>query len=192
MMGAEGLKAATESAILAANYVARRLAPHYPVLYSGPGGLVAHECILDLRPLKADQRCQRRRRRQATHRLRLSRANDEFPGRGHADDRADRKRVQGRTGPLHRRHDRDSRGNPRDRRRQHGSPRQRAEERAAHSRRRLLGADWHARLFARACSVSACPRCANNKYWPPVARADNVYGDRNLSCSCIPVADYAE
>ena len=53
MMGGAGLTAATESAILAANYVAKRLAPHYPVLYSGPGGLVAHECILDLRPLKA-------------------------------------------------------------------------------------------------------------------------------------------
>ena len=52
MMGGEGLTAATESAILAANYIAKRLAPHYPVLYSGPGGLVAHECILDLRPLK--------------------------------------------------------------------------------------------------------------------------------------------
>src|SRR6185436_12214469 len=51
MMGAEGLTAATETAILAANYVARRLAPHYPVLYSGHDGLVAHECILDLRPL---------------------------------------------------------------------------------------------------------------------------------------------
>src|SRR5262249_53776478 len=52
MMGSDGLKAATESAVLAANYVAKRLAPHYPVLYTGPGGLVAHECILDLRPLK--------------------------------------------------------------------------------------------------------------------------------------------
>jgi len=53
MMGAEGLTAATETAILAANYVARRLKDHYPVLYSGADGLVAHECILDLRPLKA-------------------------------------------------------------------------------------------------------------------------------------------
>src|SRR4029450_2703759 len=53
MMGGSGLTAATESAILAANYIAKRLAPHYPVLYAGPGGLVAHECILDLRPLKA-------------------------------------------------------------------------------------------------------------------------------------------
>ena len=53
MMGAAGLRAASESAILAANYVAKRLAPHYPVLYQGAHGLVAHECILDLRPLKA-------------------------------------------------------------------------------------------------------------------------------------------
>ena len=53
MMGGEGLRAATESAILAANYIARRLAPHYPILFTGPRGLVAHECILDLRPLKA-------------------------------------------------------------------------------------------------------------------------------------------
>src|SRR2546430_6330185 len=52
MMGADGLKAATESAILAANYIAKRLSPHYPVLYSGSGGLIAHECILDLRPVK--------------------------------------------------------------------------------------------------------------------------------------------
>src|SRR5438046_8989117 len=53
MMGGTGLAAATEAAILAANYIAKRLAPHYPVLYSGPGGLVAHECSRDLRPLKA-------------------------------------------------------------------------------------------------------------------------------------------
>src|SRR5205814_1774023 len=52
MMGSEGLTAATEVAILNANYIAKRLCPHYPVLYSGPGGLVAHECIVDLRPLK--------------------------------------------------------------------------------------------------------------------------------------------
>ena len=71
--------------------------------------------------VERDQRCQRRRRRQATHRLRLSCTHDEFSRRGDADDRADGKRVQGRTGPLHRCHDRDPRGNPCDRRRQHGS-----------------------------------------------------------------------
>src|SRR5690606_7130992 len=52
LMGAEGLKQASENAILSANYVAKRLAPHYPVLYAGANGLVAHECIIDLRPIK--------------------------------------------------------------------------------------------------------------------------------------------
>src|SRR6476646_139768 len=51
MMGAAGLKQATQVAVLSANYVARRLAPHYPVLYTGRNGLVAHECVIDLRPL---------------------------------------------------------------------------------------------------------------------------------------------
>src|SRR5262249_55674508 len=53
LMGGEGLKQATQVAVLSANYIAKRLEPHYPVLYTGPGGLVAHECIIDLRPLKA-------------------------------------------------------------------------------------------------------------------------------------------
>jgi hypothetical protein len=89
MMGAEGLTAATEMAILNANYIARRLAPHYPVLYTGHDGLVAHECIIDLRPLQ-DHRHQQRRRGQAPDGLRLPRADHELPGAGHADDRADR------------------------------------------------------------------------------------------------------
>ncbi len=50
-MGGEGLKRATQVAVLSANYIAKRLEPHYPVLYTGPGGLVAHECIIDLRPI---------------------------------------------------------------------------------------------------------------------------------------------
>ena len=78
MMGGDGLRAATESAILAANYIAKRLAPHYPVLYAGAGGLVAHECILDLRPLKATRGHRSRGRREAADRLRLPRADDEL------------------------------------------------------------------------------------------------------------------
>ena len=82
MMGGDGLKAASEVAILNANYVARRLAPHYPVLYTGPGGLVAHECILDLRALKETLGHLRRRRGQAPDGLRLPRADDVVPGPG--------------------------------------------------------------------------------------------------------------
>ena len=65
LMGGDGLLRATEIAILNANYVAARLRPHYPVLYSGPGGFVAHECILDLRPITQATGRHRRRRRQA-------------------------------------------------------------------------------------------------------------------------------
>ena len=87
MMGAEGLQRATETAILRANYIAARLADHYDIHYSGnvagiKGGGVAHECILDLRPLKdaTGGVGQRRRRRQAPDRLRLPRADAELPG----------------------------------------------------------------------------------------------------------------
>ena len=73
MMGAEGLRRATAVAILNANYVARRLAPHYPVLYTGKNGMVAHECIIDLRPVKESSGDRRGRCRQAPRRLRVPR-----------------------------------------------------------------------------------------------------------------------
>ena len=92
MMGAEGLTQATAVAVLAANYVAERLQDHFPVLYRGHNDRVAHECILDLRGLTKSSGRQRRRRRQAADRLRLPRADDELPGRRHADGRADRER----------------------------------------------------------------------------------------------------
>ena len=115
MMGAEGLRAATETAILSANYIAARLATHYDIHYSGDvagikGGGVAHECILDLRPLARTQRHQRRGRGQAPDRLRLPRADAELPGGRHADGRADRERAAGRARPLLRRDDRHPRG----------------------------------------------------------------------------------
>ena len=139
MMGAEGLKAATEVAILSANYVAARLADHYDIHYSGniegiKGGGVAHECILDLRPLKDTQRRHRRRRRQAPDRLRLPCAHAELPRRRHADGRAHRERIALRARSLRRRDDRHPRGDPRDRARQDVQGRQPAQERPAHCR----------------------------------------------------------
>ena len=87
-----GLRAATVGAILNANYVARRLDPHFPVLYTGAGGCVAHECILDLRPHHQGHRRDRRGRRQAADRLRLPCPDAQLPGGRHADGRADRER----------------------------------------------------------------------------------------------------
>ena len=94
MMGAAGLKQATEMAILNANYIAARLGTHFPVLFKGRNGRVAHECILDTRVLKDQRRHRRRGRRQAPDRLWFPRADHVVAGRRHADGRADRVRAQ--------------------------------------------------------------------------------------------------
>ena len=191
MMGGEGLKAATESAILAANYVARRLSPHYPVLYSGPGGLVAHECILDLRPLKetSDVSVDDVAKRLIDYGFHAPTMS--FPVAGtlmieptESESKAELDRFIDAMIAIREEIRAIEEG-------QHGSPRQRAEERAAHrngvARRRL-----DACLLARAGSVSAAGAARTTSTGRRLPRADNVYGDRNLSCSCIPVADYAE
>ena len=95
LMGPDGLRHATAVAICSANYVAVRLAEHYPVLYTGAKGRVGHECIIDLRPITKSTGITRRRRRQAPDRLRDPCPDDELPGRRDADDRADRERDAG-------------------------------------------------------------------------------------------------
>ena len=94
MMGGDGLTKATKVAILNANYIARRLDPYFPVLFKGQDGLVAHECILDLRPCKSARRGSGGRR-QAPDGLRLPRANRFVAGPRHDHDRADRERTEG-------------------------------------------------------------------------------------------------
>ena len=101
MMGADGLTEATKFAILNANYIAKRLEKYFPTLYRS-NGLVAHECILDLRAFNSDHR---RGRGEAADGLRLSRADDFVARRRHADGRADRKRIEIRTRPFLRRDD---------------------------------------------------------------------------------------
>jgi glycine dehydrogenase len=190
MMGASGLRAATQSAILAANYIAKRLAPHYPVLYSGKGGLVAHECILDLRPLKAlagieVEDIAKRLIDYGFHAPTMS-----FPvagtlmvepteseSKGELDRfidamiaiRAEIRAIE--SGEL----SRDD--NPL--------------KHAPHTALAVSATDWpHPYTRERAAYPVATLRDA--KYWCPVARVDNVYGDRNLFCSCAPVDDNAD
>jgi len=186
MMGAEGLRDATESAILAANYLARRLAPHYPVLYAGPGGFVAHECILDLRPLKATSGIEaedvaKRLMDYGFHAPTMS-----FPVPGtlmveptESESKAELDRFvdamvairaeiraieEGRA---------DRADNPL--------------RNAPHTAQAVSADTWtHAYSRTEAAYPAGSPQ---GKYWPPVARVDNVYGDRNLFCSCIPVSD---
>ena len=189
MMGASGLRAATESAILAANYIAKRLSPHYPVLYSGPDGLVAHECILDLRPLKAlagveVEDVAKRLIDYGFHAPTMS-----FPVAGtlmveptesEAKDELDRFceamiAIRDEVREIER--------GTRDR---SDNPLKHAPHTAA-----AVGADAWAHAYGREQAAWPVASLADGKYWSPVARVDNVYGDRNLFCSCVPLADVA-
>ena len=163
-------------------------ATHYPVLYTGHDGLVAHECILDLRQLTKATGVTRRRRRQAADRLRLPRADDVVPGRRHADGRADRERGPRRARPVLRRDDRDPR---RDRPGRGGGVagrRQPAAQRAAHGASRSSASGRTRTPREEAAFPLASLR--RDKYWPPVRRIDGAYGDRNLVCVCGSPEDY--
>jgi glycine dehydrogenase len=187
MMGADGLKAATESAILAANYIARRLAPHYPVLYAGPDGLVAHECILDLRPLKDSSDVSvddvaKRLMDYGFHAPTMS-----FPVAGtlmveptESESKAELDRFIDAMISIREeiRAIEDGRMNRADNPLKH----------APHTAAALLG-EWNHR-YSREQAAYPLASLRKDKYWPPVGRADNVYGDRNLFCSCVPIEAY--
>ena len=134
LMGGRGLTQATRIAILNANYIAKRLAGAYEVLYTGTHGRVAHECIIDARPPMKSTGISVEGHRQAADRLRLPPADDELAGGRHPDDRADRVQDQGRDRPLLRRHAGDPRQDPGDRGGPDGPGRQPAQERAPHGR----------------------------------------------------------
>ena len=189
MMGGSGLSAATESAILAANYVARRLREHYPVLYAGPRGLVAHECILDLRPLKetsevAVDDVAKRLMDYGFHAPTMS-----FPVPGtlmveptESESKAELDRFVTAMSAIREeiRAIEEGRADRVDNPLKH----------APHTAAAVTADVWkHAYRREEAAYPVAALRTA--KYWPPVGRVDNVYGDRNLFCSCVPVADYA-
>ena len=188
MMGGEGLRAATESAILAANYVARRLSAYYPVLYSGPDGLVAHECILDLRPLKdaSDVSVEDVAKRLIDFGFHAPTMSFPVPGTLMIEPTESEAKVE-----LDRLIDamiairaeisaiEDGRMDRSDNPLKH----------APHTAATLLSAEW-AHAYTREQAAYPATGVKANKYWPPVGRADNVYGDRNLSCSCPPLADY--
>ncbi|MCY0856969.1 aminomethyl-transferring glycine dehydrogenase [Cupriavidus sp. D39] len=190
MMGSAGLTAATENAILAANYVARRLSPHFPVLYTGQHGLVAHECILDVRALQkttgiSNEDVAKRLMDYGFHAPTMS-----FPVPGtlmieptesealHELDRfidamiairAEIARVE--DGSFDR----------------EDNPLKNAPHTAA-----VITADAWEHKYTRQEAAYPVAALRTQKYWPPVGRADNVYGDRNLFCACVPMSEYAE
>jgi glycine dehydrogenase len=183
MMGADGLRRATQVAILSANYIAARLAPHYPVLYTGRGGLVAHECIVDLRPITRDtgvtvEDVAKRLIDYGFHAPTMS-----FPVAGtlmieptESEDLAELDRfctamiairqeiAQVAAGEY------DAQDNPM--------------RNAPHTAAMLLATDWKHPYERGQAAFPAGDRRA--KYWPPVRRIDQAYGDRNLVCACPP------
>ncbi|MBX3600710.1 MAG: aminomethyl-transferring glycine dehydrogenase [Rubrivivax sp.] len=195
MMGAEGLREATEVAILSANYIAARLADAYPVLYAGGhaqirGGGVAHECIVDLRPLaKATgigaEDVAKRLIDYGFHAPTLS-----FPVAGtlmieptESEPKVELDRFVDAMLAIREEIARVERGEwPKD-----DNPL----KNAPHTAASLLKADWpHA--YTREQAAYPVASLKRQKYWAPVGRVDNVWGDRNLSCSCPPMSAYAD
>ncbi|HDR9141317.1 TPA: aminomethyl-transferring glycine dehydrogenase, partial [Burkholderia vietnamiensis] len=189
MMGAKNLTAATETAILNANYIAKRLAPHYPVLYSGPGGLVAHECILDLRPIKETSGITvddvaKRLMDYGFHAPTMS-----FPVPGtlmveptesESQEELDRFIAAMIAIREEIRAVEEGRADREDNPLRH----------APHTAAVVTANEWpHA--YSREQAAYPVASLVTNKYWPPVGRADNAYGDRNLFCSCVPMSEYA-
>jgi glycine dehydrogenase len=190
MMGGPGLRRATEVAILSANYVAGRLSSHYPVLYTGPNGLIAHECVLDLRPLTqatgvSVEDVAKRLIDFGFHAPTMS-----FPVAGtlmieptESEDlteldrfcaamitiRDEIRRVEEGEWPVE------------------DSPLRNAPHPAAD-----VVVDAWERPYSRDAAAFPVDALRADKYWPPVSRIDNAYGDRNVMCACPPVTDYAE
>ena len=185
MMGAAGLTTATEVAILSANYISTRLKDHYPTLYASKNGHVAHECILDLRPLKdtsgvTAEDVAKRLMDYGFHAPTLS-----FPVPGtlmveptesETLDEIDRfitamMAIREEIAKV-------ERGEwPQD-----NNPL----KHAPHTAASLLRAEWD-RPYSRELAAFPLGHPTHAKYWPPIGRIDNVYGDRNLFCSCVPV-----
>ncbi|HEY9302578.1 MAG TPA: aminomethyl-transferring glycine dehydrogenase, partial [Phormidium sp.] len=190
MMGAKGLTEATKVAILNANYMARRLQDYYPVLYKGNSGLVAHECILDLRSLKKSAAIEvediaKRLMDYGFHAPTVS-----WPVAGtvmveptESESKAELDRfcdamiairqeiAEIETGKV------DAENN--------------VLKNAPHTAETLITDDWN-RPYSRTQAAYPAPWLKEHKYWPPVSRIDNAFGDRNFVCSCLPMEAYNE
>ena len=190
MMGASGLKKATQIAILSANYIAQKLSSHYKILYKGQNNLIAHECILDIRPLKescgveVDDIAKRlidfgfhaptisfpvagTLMIEPTESESLSELNRFIDAMIRIRDEikeVEEKIFSIEESPL---------------------------RNAPHCAQEVTSDEWS---YKYSRSIAAYPYGASdkNKFWPPVGRIDNVFGDRNLMCICPPISDFSE
>jgi glycine dehydrogenase len=185
MMGAEGLTEATKLAILNANYIAHRLDPHFPVLYKGEAGRVAHECIIDLRHLREFATVEDVAKRLMDFGFHAPTMS--WPVAGtlmieptESESLAELDRfceamiaIRGEIAAIEN-GEMDAENNPL--------------KLAPHTAEMLAG-EWQ-RPYSREQAAYPADWLRDNKFWPPVARVDNVYGDRNLVCICPPIEDY--
>jgi glycine dehydrogenase len=189
LMGASGLRRATEIAILSANYLAHRLHPHFPVLYAGRKGRVAHECILDLRPLAKTTgiTAEDVAKRLADYGFHAPTLSFPVPGTLMIEPtesesleeldrfceamiaiRAEIAKVESGAwseddNPL---------------------------RNAPHTVEDVTAENWE-RAYSRQVAAFPVDRLRLSKYWPPVARIDGAGGDRNLICACPPLSEYS-
>ncbi len=189
MMGSEGLRDATGAAVLAANYLAARLRKHFPVLYSGENGLVAHECIIDLRPLTEAtgvtvDDVAKRLIDFGFHAPTMS-----FPVPGtlmieptESEDLAELDRFVEAMVAIRAEADAVGAGEwPADDNPLHHAP---------HTARSVIVGEWE-HAYSREKAAYPVPSVLRNKYWPPVRRVDQAWGDRNLFCACPPPEAFA-
>ena len=190
LMGGNGLKKSSQTAILNANYLAKRLKEHYPIVYTGKNGLVAHECIVDVRPLKevcgiTEEDIAKRLIDYGFHAPTMS-----WPVPGtlmieptESEPKAELDRfceamisIRGEA-ELVEKGEYDKQDNPL--------------KNAPHPAEDLTDSEWK-HPYSREVATYPLASLRRNKYWPSVSRVDNVYGDRNLVCSCPPLENYEE
>jgi glycine dehydrogenase len=187
MMGPDGLRRATEVAILNANYVAKRLSDHFPILYTGKNGLVAHECIVDVRPLKkcgieVDDVAKRLmdygfhaptmsfpvvgtlmiEPTESESKAELDRFCDAMIAIREEARAVERGEIDAKDNPL---------------------------KNAPHTMAMVIASEWK-HPYSREVAAFPAPWTRERKFWPHVARIDNAYGDKNLVCSCPPIDSY--
>jgi glycine dehydrogenase len=189
MMGARGLRAATETAILNANYIAARLAPYYPVLYRGSHGFVAHECILDLRSLRASgievEDVAKRLMDYGFHAPTMSFpvANTLMIEPTESESRAELDRFCTAMIAIRAEIEAVAQGE--------ADAADNVLTGAPHTAS-MVSADAWPHAYSRTQAAYPAPWLQEAKFWPAVARIDSVYGDRNLVCSCAPIESYME
>ena len=188
LMGSEGLIRATQTAILNANYIAKKLEPHFPVLYRGEMGMVAHECILDVRPLKAATGIEvediaKRLIDYGFHAPTIS-----FPVSGtlmieptESESKAELDRFIEAMIAIREEIEAVRVGK--------ADPKNNVLKNAPHTAEMVTSTEW---MYPYSREQAAYPRpwVREKKFWASVARIDNVYGDRNLICSCPPIESY--